>query len=626
MGPVRSGVPGTRGARAGLLGALTIALLLALPAGALAATHAHTQAKYTNGKGTCNFPDNQQPLDFTYNNGVLQVQGGMNGAGPMHSDGTFAITNPTQRLIGQITGTMLKAEFTLQLQNCTETWDVTGTLDNVLLAAATPTPFIATVPPVTPAPATAAPTAVPPTPASSQGPQIPVAQTSPIPGWTLPVIGGFVIAVLVILIIRRPKKPIVGVLPPTPDDCSKLRERCRDLTAKAQVARQHAEEARQEYEKAKQDQADWQAQVDSVQQQYDEAVAKLRAAEAALAAFDQSRSDPESQIKLDDIKRGLANAIKGEDELRTMLDDRIKLRDQARTAARIAEDNWSNLDAYASKLEAEAAAACIEADRCEKDAKSGAPPQTKEKEAPKDPKTPPDPGAGGSDGGGKAPPNIGVLPPTHDTTTERPPDCDDNEPPRVDNGPPTEVDLYLIAQAQLRIDGKYPPGSLEAAEAALEFLKQAKLGGQIATGLKKAVTNPVGSIVDSAKAGYNLWKKKPGTPDDIDKAIDETQKLIDSLRQQQQWGDWDLVAPLQRFRFSCRTTTECRNGHWTSTREFVWDKVGDPELRSTGMSPLPNVGSPDEARAALTKLSNVFVVRNHAANDAVERAAKACGG
>jgi hypothetical protein len=614
--------------RAGILGALSLALLLALPAGTLAATHAHTQAKYTNGKGTCNFPDNQQPLDFTYNNGVLQVQGGMNGAGPMHSDGTFAITNPTQRLVGQITGTMLKATFTLQLQNCTETWDVTGTLDNVLLAAATPTPFVATVPPVTPAPPTAAPTAAPPTPATSQNPQVPVVQTTPLPGWTLPVIGGFVIAVLVILIIRRPKKPTVGVLPPTPDDCSKLRERCRDLTAKAQVARQHAEAARQEFEKAKQNQADWQAQVDSVQQQYDAAVAQLQAAEAALAAFDQSKTDPESQIKLDDIKRGLANAIKGEDELRNMLDDRIKLRDQARTAARIAEDNWSNLDAYASKLEAEAAAACIEADRCEKQMKSSAPPQTKEKHAPKPPKADP-PGPGETDGPGTTPPGPGILPPNHDKTTDRPDPCE-GKPDRTSDGPPSEVAIYLLNKAQVLVDGAYQEGGREAAEAALNFLKGAKdaydTGEAIKEGIKEAIEDPIGTIIKL------IDPPPPSDPTDlkgvesklIDITLDKTGKLIDKLKTIDEIGPWSLAVPRQRFKVHCRKVEQCLAGQYMVTsRELIWERVGDPEMFNGPAIPVVSHDPAEHARV-LVQLFNHFRVLNADAEHTVELLAKAC--
>ena len=90
-------------------------------------------------------------------------------------------------------------------------------------------------------------------------------------------------------------------------------------------------------------------------------------------------------------------------------------------------------------------------------------------------------------------------------------------------------------------------------------------------------------------------------------------------------GAWSLSAPLQRYRFYCRTTEECIDGAWKVTgRELVSERIGKPSWRDC--PPFQMVNPAQELQRAWATMSNYFLVRNQAAQREVEKAAKACGG
>ena len=389
-----------------------------------------------------------------------------------------------------------------------------------------------------------------------------------------------------------------------------------------------------------------------VEDEYD---LKLRedARAAANAAHDAAArgatSDAERRQAHDDWQQRLdqIDTPEGLDDLRRndargraqWVKDAQQALDSARDAESRAQDAADRADA-ASRAAAAAAAtarqradeACARADAAEQAAidagclpgKAAAapeppapgpaptPPPGTPSPGPPPPGTPPEPG----------PTDPGGTPqgPAPTPTRERPRVCPDDAPPRVTTRASVEVDLFVMAQARLKIDGAFMFGD-DDADAALNGLDQTLAVTATVMALPGAVIDPIGSLLGSlGLPGFDTVTTEPAKA-----AADALRRLNDQLREKRQIGTWILSCPLQRYRFSCRVTETCVDGQWVVTaREVVGERLGSP--RWVDSRPFEMVDPAHEATRAWHLLTNEFNTRNRRSQQQVQRLEQACAG
>ena len=269
--------------------------------------------------------------------------------------------------------------------------------------------------------------------------------------------------------------------------------------------------------------------------------------------------------------------------------------------------------ACARAAEAAAAAAdCIQLQTPAVPAAGATPPVPPVPPVPPTPPTPPNP---------PTPP----IPPTPSTpptpatpqTSSRP--CPDGVEPRVTTSGALEVDLFVLAGAQLKIDGAFLFGDAEA-QAAIDGLETASTASDIAVGLIGAVTDPVGSILGTI--GVPSFDTVTSAPTGA--AMQALNKLREQLKDKRKIGTWHLSVPKQRYRFTCRTTESCVGGTWVVTgRDFVAERVGGPSFVDSAPYELVDMRETDRA---WTMMSTSFIRQNQPAEVKIAAAAKACGG
>jgi hypothetical protein len=183
-----------------------------------------------------------------------------------------------------------------------------------------------------------------------------------------------------------------------------------------------------------------------------------------------------------------------------------------------------------------------------------------------------------------------------------------------------EVDLFLVSESQLVIDGAFMFDDGDADDA-LDRLDLTLAGVGTALSLPGAVTETVPTLFGLAGVpGFDTTITAPA-----EAAAKSLRKLKERLHKLRRRGTWTLHCPLVHFRFSCRVTEECRDGQWVETRrEFVGERVGKPTWRT---SPEVFVADPDkETEYAWRHMSGGFTQSNAAAERRIEAAQKACGG
>jgi hypothetical protein len=181
------------------------------------------------------------------------------------------------------------------------------------------------------------------------------------------------------------------------------------------------------------------------------------------------------------------------------------------------------------------------------------------------------------------------------------------------------VELYLINSAQLEIEGFYLFDD-EEVEDAIEGLETALAGSKFVVDMLGAVTDPVGSILGTA--GVPNFDTTTSAPQDA--AMKALKDLKEKFSDKRKIGTWRLNIPRQQFRFLCRLTEECIDGHWVATgREFVGERLGPPTFVKSAPFELQNLGETDRAWYTM---SRPFLDKNKQAEQEIEAAAKRCAG
>jgi hypothetical protein len=197
--------------------------------------------------------------------------------------------------------------------------------------------------------------------------------------------------------------------------------------------------------------------------------------------------------------------------------------------------------------------------------------------------------------------------------------CQDGEPPRVRRVGIIEVELYLINSAQLEIEGFYLFDDDEVQDA-IDGLETALAGSKFVVDMLGAVTDPVGSLLGTA--GVPNFDTTTSAPQDA--AMKALKELKEKFSDKRKIGTWRLNIPRQQFRFLCRLTEECIDGHWMATgREFVGERLGPPTFVKSAPFELQHLRETDRAWYTM---SRPFLDKNKEAEKEIEAAANRCAG
>jgi hypothetical protein len=157
-------------------------------------------------------------------------------------------------------------------------------------------------------------------------------------------------------------------------------------------------------------------------------------------------------------------------------------------------------------------------------------------------------------------------------------------------------------------------------EDAIEGLETALAGSKFVVDMLGAATDPVGSILGTAQVpSFDTVTSAPQ-----DAAMKALKDLKEKFSDKRKVGTWRLNIPRQQFRFLCRLTEECIDGHWVATgREFVGERLGPPTYEKSAPFEIQSLS---EADRAWYFMSRPFLDKNVAAENVIEAAAKRCAG